>query len=144
MREVFSRNMSTNEINLCSCILKEYHGPVAEKVGVYLLKKGAMPLRVIAQDLSLKLSQVGDITALIASFYFYCIFLSCDKIGRAGSMPMPQWGNPAGTTRSPVQANGISTTDSASVPPLVSGTMPTRHFVNILKVGRLSQKLFLA
>ncbi|KAK2173618.1 hypothetical protein NP493_863g01050 [Ridgeia piscesae] len=49
--------MSTNEINLCSFILKEYHGPVAEKVGVYLLKNGSMPLRMIAQDLSLKLSQ---------------------------------------------------------------------------------------
>ncbi len=50
--------MAVNQIQLCSLILREFQGEIVEKVGVYLIKKDETPLRIIAQETSLKLEQV--------------------------------------------------------------------------------------
>ncbi len=50
--------MSLNEINLCIVTLKQDFGEVVEKVGVYLLKKGSSPLRVLSQETCLQIKQV--------------------------------------------------------------------------------------
>ena len=50
--------MSSDMINLCGLIINEYYGPLCEKVGTYLLKKGPLQLRLLSDELDLKINQV--------------------------------------------------------------------------------------
>lgn len=50
--------MSNDEMNLCCTILNEFYGPLCEKVGYQLLKNGPLQLRLIAENLKLKINQV--------------------------------------------------------------------------------------
>ena len=51
--------MSKFQISLCSLILKEHFGDVVEKVGVYLIKKGLTPFKVIVQETALSSEKVN-------------------------------------------------------------------------------------
>ena len=50
--------MSVYETTLCSLIMREFYGEVVEKVSIFLLKKGLMPIGVIAQATDVKIDQV--------------------------------------------------------------------------------------
>ncbi|XP_069508882.1 DNA-directed RNA polymerase III subunit RPC3 isoform X2 [Ambystoma mexicanum] len=50
--------MTQAEIKLCSLLLEEHFGEIVDSVGVYLLKTGNQPLRIIANETSTSLDQV--------------------------------------------------------------------------------------
>ncbi|XP_062847804.1 DNA-directed RNA polymerase III subunit RPC3 [Trichomycterus rosablanca] len=50
--------MTAQEVRLCSLLLREHFGEVVEKVGVHLLRSGALNLRVLAHETSLSLDLV--------------------------------------------------------------------------------------
>ncbi|KAF9157448.1 RNA polymerase III subunit C82, partial [Mortierella sp. AD010] len=52
--------MSTEENRLCRLIVREHFGPIVEKVANVLLRKGRMPVGMIANFTSLKPRQVRE------------------------------------------------------------------------------------
>ncbi|NWU73053.1 RPC3 polymerase, partial [Pterocles burchelli] len=50
--------MTQAEIKLCSLLLREHFGEIVEKIGTYLVRTGAQPLRMIVTDTGLVLDQV--------------------------------------------------------------------------------------
>ncbi|NXE85510.1 RPC3 polymerase, partial [Cochlearius cochlearius] len=50
--------MTQAEIKLCSLLLQEHFGEIVEKIGTYLVRTGAQPLRLIVSDTGLVLDQV--------------------------------------------------------------------------------------
>ncbi|NXQ97053.1 RPC3 polymerase, partial [Sagittarius serpentarius] len=50
--------MTQAEIKLCSLLLQEHFGEIVEKIGTYLIRTGAQPLRMIVNDTGLLLDQV--------------------------------------------------------------------------------------
>ncbi|NXC21241.1 RPC3 polymerase, partial [Corythaeola cristata] len=50
--------MTQAEIKLCSLLLQEHFGEIVEKIGTYLVRTGAQPLRIIAGETGLLLDQV--------------------------------------------------------------------------------------
>ncbi|XP_070542428.1 DNA-directed RNA polymerase III subunit RPC3-like [Ptychodera flava] len=50
--------MSGVQIRLAALLLRDHYGEIVEKVGTYLIKHGARPLRLIAQENAVKLDQV--------------------------------------------------------------------------------------
>ena len=67
--------MSREKINLCSFVLSEYYGPICEKVGVYLLKNGPCPIKLIANNCDLKLNQVLLFKYLIINLIYRSNYL---------------------------------------------------------------------
>lgn len=50
--------MTQAEIKLCSLLLHEHFGEIVEKIGTYLVRTGAQPLRMIVGETGLLLDQV--------------------------------------------------------------------------------------
>lgn len=50
--------MTQAEIKLCSLLLHEHFGEIVEKIGTYLVRTGAQPLRMIVSETGLLLDQV--------------------------------------------------------------------------------------
>lgn len=50
--------MTAQEVRLCSLLLREHFGEVVEKVGVHLLRSGALTIRVLAHETGLSLDLV--------------------------------------------------------------------------------------
>lgn len=55
---VYCQEMSLDQMVTCGLVLREHLGEVTEKVGVYLMRKGATPMGLIAKDTELPLEQV--------------------------------------------------------------------------------------
>jgi len=61
--------MSKYQLELCCAIVKEYYGDIVEKVALFIVKKGSLPLRVIVKGTGLSVKQVSTLLSPIVYYH---------------------------------------------------------------------------